>query len=287
MVAAEEQHPNDPVPTQTCYDFTGSELSNNTQCPGSNACCKYLHQCTENLLCSQDNSDEFINPPCAVFPWENCSNICHYATRKGYPLPRVERCLDGTFCCNADPQCCETGDGVNLDSRGQVVPLNSDSSSAPEPTLKPTSSNARGSSTPSKPTTSPLASDSTSISTSATTSDITPDTTSDITLDITSNTLPDSASGATSSPGSNNSKEAKIAIGVAVPCGVLICALIGVFFVQRRKNSILKQEADVRRAHNEEYQRRFAQPVREIPSNVVSEMPSNKHCVELPSDNHI
>ena len=73
-VVAEE----DPIPLQTCFDFTGRPLTNNTQCPGSNACCHYLHQCTGNLLCTQPGSDLFVNALCAVNPWKNCSNICQY-----------------------------------------------------------------------------------------------------------------------------------------------------------------------------------------------------------------
>lgn len=79
--------PGDPVPGQTCFDWNGRPLANNTQCPGSNSCCNYLHQCTDNHLCIQDGSDYYVNALCAVSPWENCSNICHYGTI-GFLSPR-------------------------------------------------------------------------------------------------------------------------------------------------------------------------------------------------------
>ncbi|EAS33684.3 uncharacterized protein CIMG_04708 [Coccidioides immitis RS] len=125
----------DPTPLQTCFDFTGRPLTNNTQCPGSNACCHYLHQCTGNRLCTQPNSPEYVNALCAVNPWQNCSNICQYGANGDGYLPRVRRCLNGSYCCDSDKNCCDKGNGIFLDSEGNVVQSSTSQPSSPTSTL--------------------------------------------------------------------------------------------------------------------------------------------------------
>ena len=49
-------------------------------------------------------------------------------------LPRVERCPDGSYCCDTDPKCCLKGAGTFLDGRGNIVSTSSSSSSTPLPT---------------------------------------------------------------------------------------------------------------------------------------------------------
>nr|KMM70208.1 hypothetical protein CPAG_06520 [Coccidioides posadasii RMSCC 3488] len=112
----------DPTPLQTCFDFTGRPLTNNTQCPG-------------NRLCTQPNSPEYVNALCAVNPWQNCSNICQYgADGDGY-LPRVRRCLNGSYCCDSDKNCCDKGNGIFLDSEGNIVQSSTSQPSSPTSTL--------------------------------------------------------------------------------------------------------------------------------------------------------
>ncbi|KMP04872.1 hypothetical protein CIHG_04161 [Coccidioides immitis H538.4] len=80
----------DPTPLQTCFDFTGRPLTNNTQCPGANG--------------------------------------------DGY-LPRVRRCLNGSYCCDSDKNCCDKGNGIFLDSEGNVVQSSTSQPSSPTSTL--------------------------------------------------------------------------------------------------------------------------------------------------------
>ena len=54
-------------------------------------------------------------------------------------LPRVERCADGSYCCDTDPKCCSERAGTFLDGRGNIVPSNSGSIASGTPTSLPSS----------------------------------------------------------------------------------------------------------------------------------------------------
>ncbi|KAL2270620.1 hypothetical protein VTJ83DRAFT_2804 [Remersonia thermophila] len=107
-----------------CYKFDGTVAHNSTICPGSNACCGPTATCLSNRLCTAD-SDPFskakpVRGPCAIKGWdESCAQICMYEELDKYP--RVKTCADGSLCCDDDPNCCNRGQGVFLDTNGQRV----------------------------------------------------------------------------------------------------------------------------------------------------------------------
>lgn len=65
----------------SCFGFNGGEYANNTQCPGSNACCGYTATCLSNRLCHNVNDPvgTFVRGPCIVNGWSSgCAQICLY-----------------------------------------------------------------------------------------------------------------------------------------------------------------------------------------------------------------
>ena len=70
----------------TCYSWTGQPFDNNTICPGSDICCNTADLCNPNRFCQAHN--QTIVPACAVFPWNNCANICQYGRD---PCPSTQR----------------------------------------------------------------------------------------------------------------------------------------------------------------------------------------------------
>ncbi|KAK0711835.1 hypothetical protein B0H67DRAFT_443239, partial [Lasiosphaeris hirsuta] len=109
-----------------CFGLSGSAYTNNSRCPGSNACCGVGATCLSNRLCHNPNDgpELWVRGPCAVSPWDDsCGQICLYnETEFGNGvLPRVVPCNDGSLCCNKDPQCCQDGRGIFLDENGNVV----------------------------------------------------------------------------------------------------------------------------------------------------------------------
>ncbi|KAK3357909.1 hypothetical protein B0T25DRAFT_451277 [Lasiosphaeria hispida] len=109
-----------------CFGLSGGAYTNNSRCPGSNACCGVGATCLSNRLCHNPNDgpELWVRGPCAVSPWDDsCGQICLYnETEFGNGvLPRVVPCNDGSLCCNQDPQCCQDRRGVFLDENGNVV----------------------------------------------------------------------------------------------------------------------------------------------------------------------
>ena len=70
-----------------CYSWTGQVFPNNTQCPGSRICCQTADLCDPNRFCLQNS--QIIVPACAVFPWDNCANICQYGRSPSRNIFRV------------------------------------------------------------------------------------------------------------------------------------------------------------------------------------------------------
>jgi hypothetical protein len=125
-------------------------------------------------------------------------------------LPRVNVCADGSLCCDAFPNCCEAGQGIFLDSTGQVVSsLQSTSSSTTFTSSKSTSAATSASAAASPTSSSPL-----QLSNSPTSSP---------------------------SPGLSSGAKAGIVIG-AVFGVVIIAALVVLICIQHRR---LKQERPV------------------------------------------
>ncbi|KAK0713432.1 hypothetical protein B0T26DRAFT_717430 [Lasiosphaeria miniovina] len=66
----------------TCFGISGRGYTNNTRCPGSNACCGATATCLSNRLCHNvgDPPDLWIRGPCAVEGWDGmCGEICLYS----------------------------------------------------------------------------------------------------------------------------------------------------------------------------------------------------------------
>lgn len=86
----------------TCYGFAGQAYTDNTLCPGSNACCGRKATCLSNRLCHNPNDPEglWVRGPCAIREWDDsCGQICLYnetAASNGV-LPRVVQCRDGSL----------------------------------------------------------------------------------------------------------------------------------------------------------------------------------------------
>ena len=49
-------------------------------------------------------------------------------------FPLVNRCADGSYCCDNDSTCCGTNSGVMLDGEGNIIDNTSSSSSSPSST---------------------------------------------------------------------------------------------------------------------------------------------------------
>jgi hypothetical protein len=68
----------------TCFGFDGDAYTNNTICPGSNACCGVTATCLPNRLCHNigDAAGTFVRGPCALDPYDptTCAEICLYGT---------------------------------------------------------------------------------------------------------------------------------------------------------------------------------------------------------------
>ncbi|CAP68201.1 uncharacterized protein PODANS_7_4750 [Podospora anserina S mat+] len=95
----------------TCYGFAGQAYTDNTLCPGSNACCGRKATCLSNRLCHNPNDPEglWVRGPCAIREWDDsCGQIYETAASNGP-------------CCNNDPQCCQDGKGTFLDEGGEIV----------------------------------------------------------------------------------------------------------------------------------------------------------------------
>lgn len=66
----------------TCYAYDGSVHTNQTRCPGSNACCNPDATCLGNRLCHNVGygPETLIRGPCAVEEYDSgtCAPICLY-----------------------------------------------------------------------------------------------------------------------------------------------------------------------------------------------------------------
>ncbi|RFU32878.1 hypothetical protein B7463_g3474, partial [Scytalidium lignicola] len=244
----------------TCFGVNGLPYTDNIICPGSNACCGSSATCMSNRLCHNPgtNNDTFIRGPCAVQPYDSntCGAICVYnetAIGNGF-FPRVTLCPDGKYCCNDQPNCCESGSGVFLDGVGDIV-------------------SSRPSSTPSTATVSSSTS-STSLppSTAATT------------------TSPQGAANTSSADSSSTSSGlstgAKIGVGVSIPLGVILISALGVvIWLQQRRIKMVEIQvmansgAVVDSAQIFQQQKYTPVPPKEMDANhqsVVSELPGEQ-----------
>ena len=66
----------------TCYGIGGQSYTDNTLCPGSNACCGRKATCLSNRLCHNPNDPVglWVRGPCAIKGWDDsCGQICLYS----------------------------------------------------------------------------------------------------------------------------------------------------------------------------------------------------------------
>ncbi|KAK4667773.1 uncharacterized protein QC764_704750 [Podospora pseudoanserina] len=214
----------------TCYGFAGQAYTDNTLCPGSNACCGRKATCLSNRLCHNPNDPEglWVRGPCAIREWDDsCGQICLYnetAASNGV-LPRVVQCRDGSLCCNNDPQCCQDGKGTFLDEGGEIVSTRATGATTSFPPLSETGTVR---------TTAPVPTTSTS-SSSTFSSTFSESTSSSSTTEIV--VPPTNAGPATPAPtpSDEDNNGLKIGLGVGIPCAVLVAALLAFLFFRRQK----------------------------------------------------
>jgi len=232
-----------PVSAVTCYGVNGLGYQDNIICPGSNACCNRLEGCQPNRLCHNEgqNNSTFVRGPCALKPYNSasCAEICLYsmfvlATKNLWKvmhssnsqmtdettgfLPRVTVCADGSYCCDAIPNCCESDQGVFLDAVGAITtgPLSSSSTTLPALSSKTTTESSSSSITANivTPATSPGAN---------------------------SSQLSAAQSISPSSSRSGLSTGAKIGMGIGIPLILIILGgLVAMICIQRRRLKLAK-----------------------------------------------
>ncbi|KAK4235054.1 hypothetical protein C8A03DRAFT_18147 [Achaetomium macrosporum] len=210
-----------------CYRWDGAVSPNNTKCPNSNACCGPKATCLSNRLCANpgDSPNVWVRGPCAVKGWDDgCAQICKYTETRGGVFPRVTPCLDGSLCCNNDPQCCQDGKGIFLDESGNVVSAKPTAAITSYPPVSDGLS--RFTLTPSTSTTTTASSSSLTTSTTSTTP-------SNAAATTTSSTTPSAA------PASNDDDTGlKVGLGLGIPLAVIVTACVAYLLFRRRASRV-------------------------------------------------
>jgi hypothetical protein len=279
-----QQSPEGTSENITCYDWDGNGYGNNTQCPGSHICCNTANLCNENRFCIENN--QTIVPTCAVYPWNDCSNICQYGTFNvfqkppqivvsqgarvtynltvvtgtGY-LPRVIQCSDGSWCCDNEPACCADHEGIVLNGLGAIVSTDSGNPS--------TSSSVSSTSSLSTTSTSSTARTTSSMGTTASSS---PSATA----------ISGSASTLSTKGGLTTGADAGLGVGVAV----VAIVLAAVAYLLWKRSSKRSRQWTMDRQEPNTY-RGYGSPSRSTPQSqpykTAVEKPANEHAsYEMP-----